>query len=542
VVVNLTGTGVAQTQTVAVTPTTLVFDPQVTGTTSNQQTVTVTNTGNFQVTFTNVTVSSNYALSNGCTGILAPASSCQIGVTFTPTAVGNKNGTLTITDSAKPSPQTVALSGTGISTSTEIQLSQTTVTFDAQTVSTTSPPQAVYYSNQGNTTITISSITQTGTEFSLSGSSCQNGTQVTAGTSCLFRITFTPSAPGARTSTVTITDNAPGSPRKITLNGTGITSSAPEVNLTPATLTFAAQAVGTTSAAQNLNLTNNGDANLAISNITITGTNSGDFAQTNNCVSPLLPGFSCNIALTFSPTATGTRAATLSVTDSASGSPHAAALTGTGKTGSLPVVTLNPTSLAFPNVPLNTLSQQAVTVKNTGTSALTISNITITGTVPTNWTQSNTCTGSIAVNGTCTITVSFTPTTVADQTATVSLTDNAGNSPQSLPITGNGALAAVLLSPTSINFGSQKSGTTSSPQTITVENYGNATLNLTSIIATGPFAISNNTCGTTLAIGAICSVSVEFKPTQTGAASGSVAFTDNAGGSPQIVTLSGTGT
>jgi hypothetical protein len=216
---------------------------------------------------------------------------------------------------------------------------------------------------------------------------------------------------------------------------------------------------------------------------------------------------------------------------------------GTGKPGLLPVVTLNPTSLAFPNVQLNTLSQQTVTVKNTGQATLTISNITITGKVQTDWTESsNTCSGSIAVNGTCTITVNFTPSTLEDQTATLSLTDNAANSPQTVPVTGNGALAAVFLSPASINFGNQKTGTTSNPQAITVENYGDATLTFTSITATGPFVISANTCGTTLTAGATCTVSVEFKPTQTGPANGDVVFTDNAGSSPQMAALSGTGT
>lgn len=539
--INLSGTGVAQTQTLVVTPTTLVFDPQVTGTTSAQQSITVTNTGNFTVTFTNVTITTGYALSNSCVGQLSPGGSCSIGVTFTPTATGTKTGTVTITDSATPGTQTVSLSGTGISTSQEIQLSQMAVVFDAQTVSTASQPQTVYYSNQGNVAVTISNIRQPDTEFSLSGSSCTIGTQVSPQSLCSFRITFTPSAAGLRTSTLTITDNAPGSPRIITLSGTGITSSSPEVNLTPAILTFATQAQGTTSPAQNVNLTNNGSANLAISSIAITGANPTDFAQTNNCVSPLAPGFSCNISVTFSPTAVGSRAANVTVTDSATGSPHTVALSGTGKVGLLPSVTLTPATLAFPNVALNTTSKQTVTVKNTGAAPLNISNIAITGTIPPDFSQTNTCSGSIAINTSCTITVSFTPSTFENQTGTVTLTDNAANSPQTEGITGNGAEPAVFVSPSSLVFASQKKGTTSGPQTITVENYGNATLTLSNVSVSGPFLISANTCGASLGAGLTCTISVEFKPTQTGPASGDLVLTDNAGDSPQMLALSGTG-
>jgi len=90
--ITLSGKGVAQTKTLSISPTTLVFDPQVTGTTSNQQTITVTNTGNFMITFTNVTITTGFALSNSCTGSLAPAGTCTIGVTFTPTATGKTSG------------------------------------------------------------------------------------------------------------------------------------------------------------------------------------------------------------------------------------------------------------------------------------------------------------------------------------------------------------------------------------------------------------------------------------------------------------------
>src|SRR5439155_14529234 len=109
------------------------------------------------------------------------------------------------------------------------------------------------------------------------------------------------------------------------LSGTGV---APGATLSPTSLTFASQNVGTTSAPQAATLSNSGSAPLSISSIAISGADSGDFAQTNNCSSSLAAGAKCTISVTFRPTATGTRTGTLTVTDNASGSPQAATLTG----------------------------------------------------------------------------------------------------------------------------------------------------------------------------------------------------------------------
>ena len=543
-VISLSGSGVTPAKTLAVTPTTLVFNPQVTGTTSAQQTITVTNVGNFTVTFTNVTVTTNYALSNGCVGQLAPGNPCTIGITFTPTKTGTITGTVTITDDATGSPQKVALSGTGISTSQEISLSQTSMFFDAQTVSTPSPAQSLYYSNHGNTAVTISSVTITGTEF-VQNHGCDSA-QVFPGGFCTIRITFTPSAAGTRTATLAIIDNAPGgsSPgRQVSLSGIGITSAVPEVTLTPASLTFASQAAGTTSAAQNINLSNTGTTTLTISSIAVTGTNSGDFSQTNNCSSKLAAGFSCNIAVTFSPLAVGSRSAAITITDNASGGPQSVTLSGTGKVGALPVVTLTPATLAFPNVQLNTASApQVVTVKNTGAAALNITNISISATVSGDFSQVNTCSSSIPVGSTCTITVTFTPTSLINQTGSVSITDNAATTLQSVPLTGNAVFAAVFISSTSLTFASQKVGTTSAAQNITLENYGNFPLSIKGVVVSSDYLVASNSCGSSLGVGLKCTIGIEFKPSATGSRPGTLMITDNAGDSPQVIELSGTGT
>src|SRR6202790_2246380 len=151
--------------------------------------------------------------------------------------------------------------------------------------------------------------------------------------------------------------------------------SGPSGILSPATLTFATQLVGTTSPAQSVLLSNYGTTTLSISGITA----NGDFSQSDTCGSTLAAGASCVIAVTFSPTASGTRSGTLSVTDNAPSGTQTVSLNGTGT-----VVTLSPTSLRFACVPepighCTCSLSKTTTLTNTGSTMLNITGITITG-------------------------------------------------------------------------------------------------------------------------------------------------------------------
>jgi len=152
-----------------------------------------------------------------------------------------------------------------------------------------------------------------------------------AASSCTVQVTFVPTAGGTRTATITITDSARGSPHIVNLTGTG---HVPIVSLSPTSLTFAAQAVGTSSAGRPVLLTNSGSFDLTISNIGVTG----DFSETNNCGLGLAFGSlgnTCQISVIFSPSVSGTLTGVLSITDNASGSPHTASLSGQGVNPSL---------------------------------------------------------------------------------------------------------------------------------------------------------------------------------------------------------------
>ncbi len=199
---------------VAISPSSLSFGPQIIGTTSNAQTVTVTDSGSAGLGITGVSVSGDYAETDNCSGnVVAPGASCTINVTFTPTSVGTKSGTLTISDNALGSPQTVPLSGSGSS----VEISPTTLSFGAQVVTSTSSAKTVTLTNAQSAALTITAISTSG-DFSETNN-C--GASLTAQASCTINVSFTPTTVGARSGTLSLSDNAAGSPQTIALMGTG---------------------------------------------------------------------------------------------------------------------------------------------------------------------------------------------------------------------------------------------------------------------------------------------------------------------------------
>jgi hypothetical protein len=182
----------------------------------------------------------------------------------------------------------------------------------------------VTLTNNQSVSLTNISVSVAGAGFS-QVNTC--GTSIGPGAKCTITVTFAPKTSGAVTGAVTITDNASNSPQSISLKGTGIFP----VTLTPASVPFGNQKVGTTSAPKTVTLTNNQKSVLTINSITISGTNGSDFAQTaTTCGGTLAAGAKCTITLTFTPSAKGARNGNLNVTDSATNSPQTAKLTGNG--------------------------------------------------------------------------------------------------------------------------------------------------------------------------------------------------------------------
>lgn len=313
----------------------------------------------------------------------------------------------------------------------------------------------------------------------------------------------------------------------------------PNVGLSPG-LNFGNQNDGTTSAPLTITVTNTGNSTLTVSSVQITGPNASDFKQTNTCTSGgVAPQATCAINVTFTPSISGTENATITVNDNAPNSPESTTLTGVGD-GSGPAVTLSPTSLVFATQVIGTSSPpQNVTLTNTGSSLLSVTSIGTTGA----FSETNNCSTSVAAGASCTISVTFTPTTVNTNAGTVVITDNAPASPQTVSLTGTGTY--VSWTPASLNFGTVQVGTSSAPQTITFTNSANTALSIKSIVPTGvdnkDFTETNN-CGTSLPKKSSCSIIVTFTPTATGLRTANITASDYLGGNTtQNIPVSGTG-
>jgi hypothetical protein len=551
----------------------LTFAGQPVGTTSAAQTVTVTNSGTATLDISTMSLAGANAADfaktvDGCSGMsVAPSGTCSVSVVFTPAATGPRSATLSITDNAADNPQTVSFSGTGVAPA--VSISPSSLSFDKQLVGTPSAAQTVTVTNSGTATLDISTMSLAGAnaaDFAKTVDGCSGMSVASSGT-CSVSVTFTPSTTGSRSATLTLTDSAADSPQTVSLSGTGV---APAVSISPSSLSFGNQLVGTSTAAQTVTVTNSGTATLNISTASLAGTNAADFAKTVDSCSGMsvAPSGTCSVSVVFTPAATGPRSATLSITtDNAGGSPHTVELTGAGiNTPPGANVTISPTDIVTGSTPVtltfSSVSQSGVTRLSTGSPCHALPS----GFTPGNPPICYDVTTTAVYSGRVLIIIDFSGTafsnpamarlfhfesgiwvdcTVSVDAASHRITAFVGSlSPFAVLVP---TTPAVSLSAANLSFGTQAVTIATSAQPVTLTNTGNGALTISSISITGAnnsdFAQTNNCplSPNVLAAVANCTINVTFTPTAPGSRTATLTITDNAGDSPHVVALTGTG-
>jgi hypothetical protein len=323
----------------------------------------------------------------------------------------------------------------------------------------------------------------------------------------------------------------------------------PVVQLSPASIALT-QVITRSTPAQVISLTNIGTGDLHIGLVSKGGSHPGDWGETDTCAgTTVAPSASCTITVTFPPGGTGDRSASLTIADDANPNPQLYTLTGTGIN---PYAIPSPTSLTFPSQPLGTTNMLALTVTNSGIGALQVASVISGGLNSGDFIvdpSADHCSGAtVAQNTACTVGIKFSPTSAGARTATVTITDNALNSPQLVTVTGTGITAAVSFDSGTgtYGFGNQLYQTTAQ-QNITITNTSQSVLAVAALTAGGTnpndFPVLSDGCsGQRIASQGTCTVTVAFIPNATGPRTATLTFTDNAVDSPQTVTLTGTGT
>jgi Abnormal spindle-like microcephaly-assoc'd, ASPM-SPD-2-Hydin/PQQ-like domain len=446
--------GLGTSGVVAASPSSLAFASTAVGSGSASQAVTLSNGNTSPITISSVAVTganaSDFVVSGTtCGASLSVNASCTATLVFKPTAAGTRTATLTFTDSAASSPQTVALSGVGGVTPATASVSPASLSFPGASIGSTSAPQTVTLSNGPGAPLTISSIAVTGanaSDFVLSGTTC--GASMAVSATCTATIVFHPSATGARAATLSFVDSATNSPQVVALSGSGASTGATAAS--PSGLSWAAVAVGTKSGQKVVTLTNANAAPITFNSISFSGANPTDFMiYSKTCGATLAAGASCTANVVFGPTATGTRTAILNFNDSDTTSPQTITLSGLGTSG---VVAASPSTVAFGNTALGTTTAaHSVTLSNGNTSPITISSIGVTGANASDFLLAGTtCGSSLSVGASCSANLAFKPGAAGVRSAALSFTDSAVSSPQTVALSGFGGtlLTIAPLTPT----------------------------------------------------------------------------------------------
>ncbi|MHB8644169.1 MAG: choice-of-anchor D domain-containing protein [Thermomicrobiales bacterium] len=544
--VQLTGNGLApvlalSTQSISCTAT-------LVGTAAACPAVTFTNSGNAALTIRSIVLSGDFGVTitqvpggSPCGSVLQPASVCQITTTFSPTVAGGRNGSVTISDDANGSPHSIALAGTG--QAPVVSLSASSPCPNTAVGSSANCGSPMTLTNTGDAALTLGSITAND-DFKIAAPGTGTGctTSLAAGASCLFQVVFAPTTSGNHTGAVTIVDNAAGSPHSAQVTGVGL---APVVSLTPSVVSCPDTQIGSTNPCSGITLKNTGNTALTWTSLTA---NSPYSVGTSTCVgNTLAAGSTCQITVTFAPGTGGVATGFLTIADNAPGSPHTVTLTGNGV--GTPALTLTQAG-SCPDTAVGTTAPCSllVTVANgsSATGNLVMSLITISSEFGIDTTRS-TCGTILTPGNNCVLAINFTPALDGQRGGTVTITDNAAGSPQSVTLTGKGlGTPRIAFGAPSLTCPGTLVGTTAScPPGVTVSNPGTAALTISQVSISGEFALdtlTNSTCGTTVAPGASCTLSISFSPTATGTRSGTLQITDNVSGTTPAVTLTGTGT
>jgi hypothetical protein len=442
-----------------------------------------------------------------------------------------------------------------------VSLSTSALAFGPEAWQQSAPSQTIVVTNTGDAALSVQTVDISGQpfvpeDFFLSSDRCSSSfTTIAPGATCQISVGFKPQSGGPRTATLSIFDNASGSPQQVSLDGQGTGA---VIGFSPALLEFGTVAVGTTSAPLPFTVINAGDGAVTISNAAIDpiDAHAGFAIAADACYGTTLgPGQRCSISATVTPSAVGETGAQLDLFDNAGTGEqkYGANITALDATGGGAQLAILSSQSSFTQGAGTTSAPSRFQVFDSGTLPLVISSVGLDNPAAGFSIVSDACSGAtlpvpvpFTTPQTCEVDVVFGPATAGSFLANLVFQTNEFSHSLSQVLTGTAFAPVAVLSTNTIDFGLQASGTTSSPRTVTVTNPSPQSLSITSASLGGSnpsfFQKSSDSCtGTTLAQGAVCSIAVTFAPPFPFPLSATLSIADNAPGNPQVVSLLGEG-
>lgn len=542
--VDLSGTGEAVTTAqLTVHPGSISFGDVTVGSSSTQP-VTLVSSGTAPVTVNSADISGTGFTVSGANFplTLAPQQTATLQVKFAPATTGTVSGSLAIaSNSATASAASVSLSGTGEEATTpQLTTSAASLNFGNVTVGSSST-QPLTLTSTGTAAVTVNSASVSGTGFTVSGATFP--LNLNPGQTVTLQVKFDPTNTGAVTGKLAIASNSSTNPNAtVSLSGTGIAATSPQLSVSAASLSFGNVTVGSSST-QPLTLSSTGTAPVTINSAGVTGT--GFSVSGTTFPLTLNPQQTVTLQVKFQPTSTGSVTGQLAVSSNSSTNATATvSLSGTGQAATSPQLSVSAASLSFGDVTVGSSSKQPLTLTSTGTAAVTISSLTVKGTGFSISSESLPLT--LNPNQALTIEVQFDPTTAGAISGTLTISSNSStNATATVNLSGTGTAATtpqLTISAASLSFGNVTVGS-SSTQTLTLTSTGTAAVTINSADVTGvDFSVSGASFPLILDPKQTVTLQVQFAPTAAGAVTGQLTISSNSSTNANAVAnLSGTG-
>jgi len=461
---SMDGEGVAgPTPSVDYLPMSLSFTAQPLCSTSAGKTVSLANTGSAPLTISSIVSSGEFTVTHDCPvspSTMAPNSCCTMAVTYTPQSMGSGEGSLQVYHDAGGE-TTIPLNG--VSDGAKVCVNPVQLIFPDQIDGTVSAPLNVAITNPaGSPPVNVNNITTTGNfrvvpsaAPPMEGSPAPKSKLAKAaalppscvgtigpGTTCSLPVTFEPTGgPGPRTGMLSII-TAIGTPKLVPLSGNALPSTVPGISFSADSVTFPGQIINTTSTVQTVSITSSGTEALLISGVSA----SGPFAATSNCPASLAVGATCQMQITFTPTAVGVATGAVTVATNIADSVSRVVLSGEGLPLPAPILHLSANGISYGTLAPGAQSVIGIVVSNRGNAPLLIQGMTISGPFE----LINRCPASLAAGGSCTVDARYRAQGLGGQAGALTILTNDSRGPANISLTGK---TCLLFSPRAARFG-----------------------------------------------------------------------------------------